>query len=168
MARLTSTPVNENNNNTSTTTTTTTYHLNARLNFNHIESNPLLKSLYDQVDSMLQQPSGQEITKLFYVVLSAIDKNFSNPNSPLSMNSEVNNLRQLFNTPNDRMRLTLTFLRLPQQSRLQSNSSDGPLASNLLPPHPETWSDTTMTPLVDQVIKEEELEDLSSAFGNYR
>ena len=29
-------------------------HLNTRLDHTHIDSNPLLKSLYDQVDSMLQ------------------------------------------------------------------------------------------------------------------
>ncbi|CAG8476329.1 3809_t:CDS:1 [Funneliformis caledonium] len=160
MARLTSVPVNENNNSST--------HLNARLNFTHIESNPLLKSLYDQVDAMLQQSSGQDITKLFYVVFSAIDKNFSNPTSPLSMNSDANNLRQLFNTQNDRISLTLTLRRLTQQSTPQSVSSEESLTSNL-PPPPETWSDTDMTSLIDQVIKDEELiGNFSSAYGSYR
>ena len=65
-----------------------------RLDHTHINSNPLLKSLYDQVDSMLQQSSGQDVTKIFFAVLSAVDKNLSNPNSPLSMNSDANDLRR--------------------------------------------------------------------------
>src|SRR5688572_1319786 len=68
---------------------------NTSLDHTQIDSNPLLKSLYDQVDSMLQQSSGQDVTKIFFTVLSAIDKNLSNPNSPLSMNSDANDLRRL-------------------------------------------------------------------------
>src|SRR5436853_3910678 len=88
-----------------------------RLDHTQIDSNPLLKSLYDQVDSMLQQSSGQDVTKIFFTVLMAIDKNLSNPNSPLSMNSDANDLRSLYSLPsNGRMNLTLSLLRSSRQS----------------------------------------------------
>src|SRR2546423_13473156 len=96
---------------------------NTRLNHTHINSNPLLKSLYDQVDSILQQSSGQDVTKIFFAVLSAVDKNLSNPNSPLSMNSDENDLRRLYSfLPNGRMNLTLSLTRSPQQSTSTSSS----------------------------------------------
>ena len=96
-----------------TTTNTQSQQSRART---EIESNPLLKSLHDQVDLMLQRPSSQNVKNIFFAVILAIDKNLSNPNSPLSMNSDPNELRRLFNFPyNDRMRLTLNLSRSPQQ-----------------------------------------------------
>ena len=167
-----------------------------RLDHTHIDSNPLLKSLYDQVDSMLQQSSGQDVTKIFFAVLSAVDKNLSNQNSPLSMNSDANDLRRLYSfPPNGRMNLTLSLTRSPQQSTSTSSSplleteykeeemmrEDFPYSyssyrfdSDLLPPPPETWSDSDMTSLIDQAIEAEEMEKLGntqplySAYGAYR
>ena len=169
---------------------------NTRLDHTHIDSNPLLKSLYDQVDSMLQQSSGQDVTKIFFAVLSAVDKNLSNPNSPLSMNSDANDLRRLYNSipPNGRMNLTISLMRSPQRSTSASSSplletedkdeeiieEDFPsyssyrFDSDLLPPPPETWSDSDMTSLIDQAIEAEKMENLSntqplySAYGAYR
>ncbi|RIA89501.1 hypothetical protein C1645_772152 [Glomus cerebriforme] len=200
MARLISTPVNENNTSDNINTysqpqhqlgTTNSYRVNARLDNINIDSNPLLKSLHDQVDSMLQQSSGQDVMKIFFTVLSAIDKNLSNPNSPLSMNSDANDLRRLFSFPtNGRMNLTLSLLRPSQQSTTSSSSSheeeieekdDDELNlngfssdSHLLPPPPETWSDSDMTYLIDQVDEDEEIEKINntlpfySAYGAYR
>src|SRR6266480_1335671 len=168
-----------------------------RLDHTHIDSNPLLKSLYDQVDSMLQQSSGQDVTKIFFAVLSAVDKNLSNQNSPLSMNSDANDLRRLYSfPPNGRMNLTLSLMRSSQRSTsasssplletedkeeeitedssYSSSSSSYRFDSDLLPPPPETWSDSDMTSLIDQAIEAEEMENLSdtqplySAHGAYR
>lgn len=171
---------------------TTTSRFSVRLDNTFVDSNPLLKSLYDQVDLMLQQSSGQDVTKIFFTVLMAIDKNLSNPNSPLSMNSDANDLRRLYTIPSSgRMNLTLSLMRPPQQpttssssheeieeSSNSSNSEDFDFSSyhgidsDLLPPPPETWTDSDMTSLIDQATEEmEKLNNTSpfySAFGAYR
>src|ERR1044071_2915108 len=128
MARLNSAPVNENNTSNGRNTqrtrlqythvetaysrrqTTILSHFNIR-GHTYIGSNPLLRSLYDHVNSIVQQPSGQDVTGIFFAVLSAINENISNPNSPLSMNPNANNLRQLYLFPqNGGSGLTLRLL----------------------------------------------------------
>jgi hypothetical protein len=207
MAKLTSIPTNDTSNNGYTryqsrpryASTEATYsqqqrestvsRFNVRLDNNFIDSNPLLKSLYDQVDSMLQQSSGQDVTKIFFTVLMAIDKNLTNPDSPLSMNSEANDLRRLYSIPsNGGMKLTISLSRqsttsssspsdeMEESSNSEDFSSSYPsynsYDSDLLPPPPETWTDSDMTSLIDQAT--EELEKLNntlpfcSAYGSYR
>src|SRR5256886_2363250 len=129
--RFISTPANENitsnsryNQYQTCPRTETTYSRpNTRLDHTHIDSNPLLKSLYDQEDSMLQQSSGQDVTKIFFAVLSAVDKNLSNQNSPLSMSSDASDLRRLYSIPpNGRMNFTISLMISPQRSASESSS----------------------------------------------
>ncbi|CAB5350003.1 uncharacterized protein OCT59_025998 [Rhizophagus irregularis] len=165
---------------------TTASRFSVRLDNTFIDSNPLLKSLYDQVDSMLQQSSGQDVTKIFFTILVAIDKNLSNPNSPLSMNSDANDLRRLYSIPsNGRMNITLSLMRPPQQFTTSSSSHEEieestnledfdfssyhRIDSDLLPPPPETWTDSDMTSLIDQATEEmEKSNNTSYAYGAYR
>ena len=116
------------------------------------------------------------MTKILFVVLSAVDKHLSNPNSPLSVNSDANDLRRLYSfSPNGRMNLTLSLMRSPQRSTSASSSplletedkdeeimdfpsySSYRFDSDLLPPPPETWSDSDMTSLIDQAIEAEKI-----------
>ncbi|RGB35060.1 hypothetical protein C1646_785879 [Rhizophagus diaphanus] len=196
MAKLTSIPIDDTNTRyqtnpryirTEAASETTASRFSVRLDNTFIDSNPLLKSLYDQVDSMLQQSSGQDVTKIFFTVLVAIDKNLSNPNSPLSMNSDANDLRRLYSIPsNGRMNITLSLMRPPQQFTTSSSSSHEEIEestnsedfdfssyhridSDLLPPPPETWTDSDMTSLIDQATEEmEKLNNTSYAYGSYR
>ncbi|CAG8586486.1 1509_t:CDS:2 [Diversispora eburnea] len=88
--------VSTNNTNGSLNTTTTTVTLYSQVNHNEIETDPLLKRLYDSVDAMLRdqtlsQRNTQDniVSKLFYVVMTAIEKNLSDQDSPFTRNSTV-------------------------------------------------------------------------------
>ncbi|GBC08899.1 hypothetical protein RclHR1_08480002 [Rhizophagus clarus] len=126
--------------------------LNVRLDNNFVDSNPLLKSLYDQVDSMLQQSSGQDVTKIFFTVLMAINKNLSDSNSPLSMNSDANDLRRLYSFPsNGRLNLTLSFVKIISTILLHHSSSSSSSSSSR-----------------EEIEESSDSEDFSSSHPSYR
>ncbi|GES80047.1 hypothetical protein GLOIN_2v1590884 [Rhizophagus clarus] len=159
MAKLTSIPINDASNNEYTSRpysqqqhqNTIVSRFNVRLDNNFVDSNPLLKSLYDQVDSMLQQSSGQDVTKIFFTVLMAINKNLSDSNSPLSMNSDANDLRRLYSFPsNGRLNLTLSLLRSSRQSTTPSSSSSSSSSSR------------------EEIEESSDSEDFSSSHPSYR
>ena len=127
-----------------------------------IESNPLLKSLHDQVDLILQQPSGQNVGNIFLAVILAINKNLADPESPLSTSANLDYSRRI----NEIMRTDLNLTRTTTSS--SSPESD---ERSLLPPPPESWSDSDLiNSLIDQAVEAEKRTEMNlySAYKEYR
>ncbi|CAG8442175.1 10346_t:CDS:1 [Acaulospora morrowiae] len=88
-------------------------NFHARMERSQIQANPLLKSLYDQVDVILHDPSivknDRDIIKIFHTVMAAIEKNLADPESLLYKSPTNNRLGQLFGLPENGNGISITL-----------------------------------------------------------